>query len=115
MERVSSPRVADNYTYGLVYALSPADEDSLDMYEGVPEAYTKDKVSISIWHAGKQVLDDPGKETATLMYVDRKRVRDGVPKLEYVQRMRREMLEAGEMGIPMAWMRTTFGKWFDVS
>ncbi|MCJ1382948.1 hypothetical protein MMC17_006061 [Xylographa soralifera] len=115
MKEASSAEIRDNVIYGLVYALSPTDEDSLDVYEGVPEAHTKEKVSISIWPEGKEVLGGAGQEAVVLVYVDRKRVEDGIPKLEYVQRMRRGMLEAGEKGVPELWMRSTFSKWLDVS
>ncbi|MCJ1398601.1 hypothetical protein MMC11_001801 [Xylographa trunciseda] len=116
LEHVSSTwETSDNYIYGLVYALCPADEDSLDGYEGVPVAYTKEKIAISFWPEGETVSGEAGQEVVALVYVDRKRVGDGVAKLEYVQRMRRGMMEAGEKGVPESWMRRTFREWFDVS
>ncbi|MCJ1421377.1 hypothetical protein MMC32_007740 [Xylographa parallela] len=115
MREASSPSVSENYIYGLVYVLGPADEDSLDMYEGVPEAYTKEKVAVSLWPEGKDVLDDAGWNAVALVYVDRKRVENGTPRLEYVQRMRRGALEAEKKGVPEPWMRRTFGRWLDMS
>ena len=112
---VSITEDADGYIYGLVYALSPADEDSLDMYEGVPEAYTKDEVPIQLWLEGEQVPAGVKRGLRALVYIDRKRMKDGIPRLEYIQRMRRGMLEAEEKGLPRSWMRRTFQKWFDVS
>ena len=106
---------SENHIYGLVYTLKPADEDSLDLYEGVSEAYTKEKVSISVWPEGEEVLGNTRQEAVALVYVDRQRTEDGVPRLEYVQRMKRGMLEAGEKGVPESWMRRTFERWFDMS
>ncbi|MCJ1437400.1 hypothetical protein MMC27_006787 [Xylographa pallens] len=115
MKGTSSPELSENYIYGLVYVLGPADEDSLDMYEGVPEAYTKEKIAVSLWPEGKDVLDDAGQEAVALVYIDRKRVGSGIPRLEYVQRMRRGALEAEKKGVPEPWMRRTFGRWLDMS
>ncbi|MCJ1296029.1 hypothetical protein MMC34_007594 [Xylographa carneopallida] len=114
-DEVSNTGVPASYIYGLVYTLTSADEDSLDMYEGVPEAYTKEKLSISFWPEGGQPVVGAGQEAVALVYVDRERTGDGVPWPEYVHRMRRGMQEAGEKGVSESWMRSAFGRWLDMS
>ncbi|MCJ1288130.1 hypothetical protein MMC26_007485 [Xylographa opegraphella] len=106
-----SPAVPDRYVYGLVYALSPADENSLDGYESVPDAYTKENVSISFWPEGQEVAGDAAQEAVVLVYVDRKRTVDAMPRTEYIQRMKRGMKEAGKKGVPEEWMRCTIESW----
>lgn len=83
--------------YGVLYRLSAEDEDSLDMYEGVPRAYEK------LWLPVEIVTGGGGEaETVTaLVYVDKKRVHPSVPREEYIDRMNRGIVEASDQwGLP---------------
>lgn len=78
--------------YGLLYLLPPDDEEKLDMFEGVPLAYEKMTCDARWVRDGQgRVLDEPVK---TLVYVDYKRVGEGVPNEEYVDRMERGIEDA---------------------
>ena len=104
----------DNHLiYGLVYALSAKDEMFLDGYEGLPWAYTKEQVAVTIWDADKVVGGDDGRPVDVLVYIDTLRTGPGDISAEYLSRMRRGVQEAGEQGVPLQWMKETFGKWFD--
>lgn len=69
---------------GMLYTLETADEENLDLAEGVPFAYVKQMHDV-------QLLDGEGKQTGevrnVLVYVDVRRVGEGVCKEEYVGRM----------------------------
>lgn len=44
------PSIAvEDVVYGLVYSLTPSDEQALDLNEGVPYAYTKQMLSVKFW------------------------------------------------------------------
>jgi len=78
--------------YGVLYSLSPDDEEVLDMYEGVPRSYQK--VSLPV-----EVVDDAdiaggATSVVALVYVDKLRIQPSVPKAEYVNRMNRGIIEA---------------------
>lgn len=73
-----------DYVIGMLYTLEPNDEENLDLAEGVPFAYVKQMHDV-------ELLDGDGKETGesrkVLVYVDVKRVGEGVCREEYVGRM----------------------------
>lgn len=102
----------DTYVYGLIYALQPEDEERLDMYEGVPEDYGKERLGVEVWEAGP--LSGPGEVMNVLVYVDGLRTTEGVIRDEYVLRMRRAFREAAEKGLPREWMEGVFGRRFGV-
>lgn len=87
---------------GLIYLLTPNDEAALDVHEGVPEAYTKEIHVIDYWSA--DALDSSrtaNSETVKmLVYVDRKRTVDAVPKEEYIYRMNQGIHDALANGVP---------------
>lgn len=92
-----------NVVYGLVYDLRPADEDRLDVNEGVPYAYTKERVPIEFWRSKSGRRVDVGAEPEVmrmLVYVDRGRVEESKPKREYVYRMNMGISDALDMGVP---------------
>jgi hypothetical protein len=85
--------------FGVLYEISDDDEDLLDMYEGVPQAY--EKVEMLVWvcsEGGRERLEQTeGGETLermALVYVDRKRTEPSAPRPEYVLRMNRGIREA---------------------
>lgn len=89
--------------WGAVYGLGEGDEASLDGYEGVPWAYTKERVEVEVWWGGEGGRVDVGAEPERrecLVYVDRKRVGEGVPKEEYVGRMNAAVKDALMLGVP---------------
>lgn len=106
---------AHDVVFGLVYALPSADETSLDGYEGVPYAYTKEMHHICYWPAKSEKLEielqhdqiDIASATSleALVYVDRERIQTSTPRAEYVLRMERGVKEAAEKGVPGRWLR----------
>lgn len=91
-------------TYGLVFSLSPRDEQRLDINEGVPIAYTKEHLAIDFWparpnHEMIQVDEKPQQRTM-LVYIDRKRTKDCKPKEEYVHRINMGIDDATKRGVP---------------
>ncbi|MCJ1246912.1 hypothetical protein MMC30_004123 [Trapelia coarctata] len=92
--------------YGVIYALQPADEERLDMYEGVPEDYGKERLGVELWETAPKsdsevvlILSGPGKAIMALVYVDGVRITEGIIREEYVFRMRRAFREAAEKGV----------------
>lgn len=82
--------------YGVLYELTDVDEDLLDIYEGVPDAYEKLELNV-------EVVGSNGKEecVVALVYVDSKRIETAQPREEYVGRMNRGIDEATkEWGLP---------------
>ncbi|KID73179.1 uncharacterized protein G6M90_00g087380 [Metarhizium brunneum] len=78
--------------YGLLYLLPPQDEERLDACEGVPWAYEKVTCDARwVRDAQGRVLDEPVR---ALVYVDKSRVRESVPRDEYVARMERGIEDA---------------------
>ncbi|ODA82600.1 hypothetical protein RJ55_01107 [Drechmeria coniospora] len=90
----SGPEGSDR-VYGLLYLLPPWDEGSLDACEGVPWAYEKMRCDYIQWAGRDEYGIGSGRATA-LVYVDRKRVTEGPPREEYVQRMERGIEDAVE-------------------
>jgi len=103
---VSSNSTSD-VVWGMVYALQPSDEARLDRNEGVPEAYTKEILTIDFWPSdGVKAVDvsaEPERK-GMLVYVDRKRVEESVAKEEYVYRMNMGIRDAVALGVPRAYV-----------
>ncbi|KAJ7510123.1 Butirosin biosynthesis, BtrG-like protein [Mycena galericulata] len=87
--------------WAFLYELSPSDEDTLDVYEGVPTAYVKQTIPVEYFgkgdheelRAGKRIVD-------ALVYVDIERVTDGwPPKTEYIYRMNSGIADALAGGV----------------
>ena len=97
--------------WGLLYQLDDVDEESLDLYEGVPDAYTKEFHSVQI-HASMPgpSCDSEPESREVLVYVDRLRTKEGVPREEYVGRMRRGIREAEEKGLSREWAEGVMGR-----
>ncbi|KAH8125102.1 hypothetical protein FP744_10002717 [Trichoderma asperellum] len=89
--------------YGMLYLLPTEDEERLDRCEGVPWAYEKAYLEAD-WVSHTQAVSTNGgtfvREELTpvkvLVYIDRKRIREGRPKEEYVGRMERGIRDAVE-------------------
>ena len=99
---VSSTK-SDDVVYGLVYDLAPEDEEDLDDIEGVPIAYTKETMRMEFWKGSrKENVDVTGEaeEKELLVYIDRLRVVDDVPKEEYIHRMNMGIRDALKRGVP---------------
>lgn len=90
--------------FGLVYSLTPSDERALDVNEGVPYAYTKEILSVDFWASknGSQPINvkSVGDKAGMLVYVDRERTEDDVPKDEYIYRMNMGIRDGIKAGIP---------------
>ena len=95
--------------YGLVYDLTPSDENGLDSNEGVPFAYTKALMAIEFWESkdGKAIdASVQGTKKDALVYIDRKRVVDDIPQEEYIYRMNMGIKDAVDgAGVPFAYVQ----------
>ena len=96
--------------YGLVYTLTPDNEERLDRNEGVPRAYTKEIIPIEFWSlkAGEEVDlgsgDCTGIQKDMLVYINRVRVEGDKPKAEYIHRMNLGVRDAVKIGMPQAYV-----------
>ncbi|KAK6208054.1 AIG2 family protein [Colletotrichum tabaci] len=101
--------------YGVLYILPPADEAVLDRCEGVPYAYQKENLLVTVVSAtgpnGGGDDDDSiarprnGATIAALVYVDNDRVEPSTPWDEYVDRMNRGVDEATRLfGLPAGYV-----------
>lgn len=81
--------------YGLLYLLPPRDEESLDVFEGVPESYDKAQCQAR-WVRDGDAKPIPGEGTPVkvLVYVDEKRTSEAAPRTEYIGRMERGIEDA---------------------
>lgn len=84
----------DHVVYGMLYTLEPDDEENLDIAEGVPYAYFKRELDVEL--VSKEVGDgsEKGETVKALVYVDEKRLGEGVCKEEYVARINRGVRDA---------------------
>lgn len=96
--------------YGLVYTLTPSDEARLDVNEGVPYSYTKEHLKADFWASrGEESVDiirggPKAKVVELLVYIDRNRVKDDVPKQEYIYRINMGVRDALDKGVPGAYV-----------
>ncbi|KAF3933221.1 Gamma-glutamylcyclotransferase [Dactylellina cionopaga] len=77
--------------WGTIYNLPPTDEASLDRYEGVPVAYSKEMISVLLM---------TGESLPALVYIDYIRTEDGVVNYEYIGRMTHAIKDGVKKGIP---------------
>ncbi|KAK6501484.1 hypothetical protein TWF481_009322 [Arthrobotrys musiformis] len=85
--------------WGMLYDLPPADEASLDRYEGVPVAYVKEMMTVELVDGGSAEV---------LVYIDYNHVLDGVVLEEYVGRMSSGIKDAIRKGVPVGYIRKYF-------
>ncbi|KAF2113402.1 hypothetical protein BDV96DRAFT_496540 [Lophiotrema nucula] len=94
----------ENVVFGLVYSLEASDEKRLDRNEGVPIAYTKEGLKTDFWSSKNgswvDITKKPTKSEKMLVYIDRNRTSEDVPKKEYIYRMNRGIEDAVKMGVP---------------
>lgn len=92
--------------YGFVYRLGEGDEEKLDGYENVPNAYTKEWVLVEFWprteqlKGGKIDVKTRARKVRCMMYVDRNHTEDGKPSGSYVYKMNEGIQDALGEGIP---------------
>ncbi|KAM0256459.1 hypothetical protein ACHAQJ_004984 [Trichoderma viride] len=96
----------DCQVYGLLYLLPTEDEERLDQHENVPWAYEKVYLEAD-WVSHTEIVNQDGDEhgayieeeltpVKVLAYIDKKRIKQGRPKEEYVERMERGIQDAVE-------------------
>lgn len=90
--------------YGMLYTLTPSDEECLDLAEGVPYCYIKKTLEI-------ELLKPYSRTAKALVYVDVARPGEGVCKEEYVARMNRGIKDAIAKGMPEQWVKDAMRKW----
>lgn len=106
----ADPDFLDRYCYGLVYELLQADEDKLDVNEGVPTAYIKEYLDTDFWHSTDDSPVDTTqapKSKRMLVYIDRKRMTETAPKAEYIYRMNMGIADATAAGVPEDYIQKT--------
>ncbi|KAK6358213.1 hypothetical protein TWF730_007564 [Orbilia blumenaviensis] len=82
--------------WGMLYNLTPPDEASLDGYEGVPQAYTKEMIPVELTN---------GTSMDALVYIDYNHQIDGTVKEEYIQRMSCAIKDGVGKGIPQSYVQ----------
>lgn len=126
--------------WGVLYDLSPTDEETLDAYEGHndrrnpfpkpnPDAslrarkphlqgnwdYNKQYLPVSVtkWLVDPMTFGLPAETSKVdvLVYVDELRVEEGEIKREYVGRMNRAIDESVALGVPRAWCESVMRRW----
>ncbi|EEH18857.2 hypothetical protein PABG_01176 [Paracoccidioides brasiliensis Pb03] len=116
----------DEVVYGVLYKMTPEDEDLLDRYEGVDRSAPptppdgpvgrhmrpreQGKGSYNKWYVPATVVKwldesvnlewDEAQELTVLVYVNEYKVKEGPPKQEYIRRMNRGIREAEALGFP---------------
>lgn len=101
----------NDYVWALVYDLTADDEATLDIHEGVPFAYVKKYLDVTLWDAN--VVDEAGvpippgngnsvgRTVSSLGYVDEIRTEEGSPKEEYIYRVGMGIEDAVAKGVPV--------------
>ncbi|KDQ20148.1 hypothetical protein BOTBODRAFT_27561 [Botryobasidium botryosum FD-172 SS1] len=94
------PADPETSVYGLVYTLSPSDEEKLDGFEGVA-AGRYNKFTLDV-HLTTGTEDSPtrGREIKCLVYID-PRSQTGPPRHEYIGRINRGLEDAK---LPESWV-----------
>ena len=109
-----------NAVWGLVFAISPADEASLDRSEGVPWCYQKFTLKVVYWPirggagAGMMPTDlrNEGTYANMLVYIDKERnLGRYKPRREYVVRMNNGIADALNAGVPMRYVQKVLRKY----
>ena len=88
---------SDDHVYGLVFELTPEDEDELDIYEGVPTAYVKRYMEV-------EMLGTPERKVDALVYVDIERAGESTPYSEYIGRINNGIDDALKLGLPVEYV-----------
>jgi gamma-glutamylcyclotransferase len=95
-------------SWGMVYTLSEADEESLDIYEGVAKkAYDKIELSTEFWPSkSAPTIDVSGQPSPMpmLVYIDPRNTSPWRPHREYVDRMNSGIEDAVAAGIPQKYV-----------
>ncbi|KAF7779022.1 hypothetical protein Agabi119p4_3367 [Agaricus bisporus var. burnettii] len=87
--------------YGLVYTVSSSDEANLDVFEGVPNMYSKFYLNITM---GTQ--EKPGTRHRSLLYIDGN-FKDPAPApQDYIVRMNEVIEECRKLGMPEGYIET---------
>ena len=99
----------NDHVWALAYDLTPNDEATLDINEGVPFSYVKKYLDVTLWdtnvvdEAGVPTPPDgsPGRTISSLVYVDEQRTKEGLPKEEYIYRVGMGIEDAVANGVPI--------------
>jgi len=92
----------EHVVYGMLYVLEDQDEENLDIAEGVPYAYYKRELDIELVSKDSE---NGGQVVKALVYVDERRLGEGICKEEYVHRMNRGIRDAKSKGLEDEWVR----------
>ncbi|KAL8667381.1 MAG: hypothetical protein Q9202_000597 [Teloschistes flavicans] len=110
---------SEDEVWGLIYTLTPTDEQRLDTNEGVPLCYTKEYMDVEFYPSttftsppsppsttlpSPPASSKPAAKATTLIYIDRKRTLAATPKDEYIERMNSGIRDALEKGVPRGYV-----------
>ncbi|KAH6694002.1 hypothetical protein F5X68DRAFT_228403 [Plectosphaerella plurivora] len=101
-ERRAQPYINAHPTpgvYGMLYRTTLADERSLDYHEGVPFAYQRKLMPVTVIYAPSNEGPGVGVTVEALVYVDH-RTNPGVPGSDYIERMNRGIAQAENWCLP---------------
>jgi len=87
----------DHTVHGLIYELGEKDEDRLDRFEGLGDAYEKKILKVNLISATASNVDI--KQITVMTYIDDKRVEEGKIIDEYIGRMNKAIEDGIEEGI----------------
>jgi gamma-glutamylcyclotransferase len=92
--------------WGLVFEVTAADVQLLDLYENVPYSYIKEDLEVDYWPASDSIgvsvdVQVSPQKLTTLVYVDINNVTAGDIKSEYVFRMANGLRDALNNGVPL--------------
>jgi gamma-glutamylcyclotransferase len=92
-----------DYVYGFVYEIGSKDEQTLDVYEGVPHSYEKKIIPLElITRSGDGETEK--RTINALVYIDGARISRDLPKTEYIQRINMGVKDALQKGIPQSYV-----------
>ncbi|KAK2008104.1 hypothetical protein LZ32DRAFT_540653 [Colletotrichum eremochloae] len=114
-ENDASAPPMESGVYGVLYILPATDEATLDRCEGVPYAYQKHDLPVTVVSTATAAPPAPspdgdagpqkGTSATALVYVDGERTVPSSPRAEYVGRMNRGVYEAAQLfGLPAAYV-----------
>ncbi|KAH9067743.1 Butirosin biosynthesis, BtrG-like protein [Lactarius vividus] len=93
-----------DHVYGFIYEINSNDEQSLDMYEGVPDSYEKKIIPLELITRSGDGETEEKRTIDALVYVDVARTSRDVPKKEYIHRINMGIKDALQKGVPQSYV-----------
>ncbi len=90
--------------YGFIYEINSEEEESLDKYEGVPDAYEKRTIPLELITPSSDGEMENKKTIDALVYIDFPRTSRDLPKMEYIHRINMAIKDALQKGVPQSFV-----------